>query len=114
VAKFLSDERQIVGIGIDTPSIDPGTSKVHSVNLNFIRNKSAVCCRPVLMIFIYFAKTFPAHQLLAKKEVFNIENVANLHLIPIETCDLRLFILPLKIVGGTGSPARILAYCNKA
>ena len=27
-AKWLADERQVKGIGLDTPSVDPGISKV--------------------------------------------------------------------------------------
>lgn len=52
---------------------------------------------------------------MADKQIYNLENVANLHLLLDATqnnCHIHLFVLPLKIVGGTGSPARILAYCK--
>lgn len=60
-------------------------------------------------------QTFPAHLVLAVKQIFGIENVANLQLLINEAkegCSLRLLILPLIIVGGTGAPARILGYCE--
>ncbi len=50
---FLIDQRAIVGIGIDTASIDPGQSQ-----------------------------TFPAHQVLGKANRFAIENVAHLEKLP--------------------------------
>jgi len=50
---FLVDQRAIVGIGIDTASIDPGQSQ-----------------------------TFPAHQVLGKANRFAIENVSNLEELP--------------------------------
>jgi len=85
-AKFLAKDRKIIGIGLDTASIDHGSSVA-----------------------------FPAHVVLAKEQIYNLENVANLNTLASEIkedCQLRLFVLPLKIVGGTGAPARILAYCK--
>lgn len=71
-------------------------------------------------------QTYPVHDFLASKQVYNLENVANLHLltdkqIPISkwasnlegNCiSLKFFVLPLKIIGGTGSPVRILSQCK--
>ncbi|OXA58660.1 Kynurenine formamidase [Folsomia candida] len=86
-AKWLADERQIVGVGIDTPSVDLGNSK-----------------------------TFPVHIFLAERQIYNIENVANLHNLiqssKNSSCELHLFVLPIKIVGATGAPARVLAFCK--
>jgi len=52
-AQFLSSERQIVGVGVDTLSIDVGSSK-----------------------------TFPAHVIFAARGKYMLEMVANLHLLP--------------------------------
>ncbi|XP_037041195.1 isatin hydrolase-like isoform X2 [Bradysia coprophila] len=84
--EMLIKARQINGIGLDTASVDPGANQA-----------------------------FSTHVLLAKEQIFSLENVANLRTLLSETksnCSLRLFILPLNIVGGTGAPARILAYCE--
>jgi len=51
-AKFLVKTRNSVGLGIDTMSMDPGTS------------------------------TFPVHQFTAKESVYQLENVANLASVP--------------------------------
>ena len=48
-ATFLVKTRNVVGLGIDTLSIDPGTSK-----------------------------NYPVHQFTAKESVYQLENVANL------------------------------------
>ncbi|ODM86634.1 Kynurenine formamidase [Orchesella cincta] len=64
----------------------------------------------------------PVHVFFGERQIYNIENVANLHLVlnavnkKGKLCDgfssnLRLFVLPIKITGATGGPARILAYC---
>jgi len=52
-ASYLSTERNVLGVGIDTLSIDIGSSA-----------------------------TFPAHQIFAGRSVYMIENVGNLHLLP--------------------------------
>jgi len=79
--KWLVEERQIVGIGLDTPSTDQGMDQ-----------------------------RYPVHLFAASRQVYNLENVANLHqLLGYRRREIRIFVLPLKIVGGTGAPARILA-----
>ncbi|ODM90989.1 Kynurenine formamidase [Orchesella cincta] len=93
-AKWLANERNIVGFGIDTPSVDIGNN----------------------------GGNLPVHVFFGERQIYNIENVANLHLVlnavnkKGKLCDgfssnLRLFVLPIKITGATGGPARILAYC---
>jgi len=77
-AKFLVAERSVLGVGIDCLSIDPGSSK-----------------------------TFPAHVAFASRNVYMLENVANLHLLPPK--GFRLWAVPFKIDGGTGAPTRVLA-----
>ncbi|XP_076042852.1 isatin hydrolase-like isoform X2 [Oratosquilla oratoria] len=70
--------RGIVGVGIDTMSLDIGQS---------VR--------------------FPAHRRLSQSNVYGIENVANTHLLP--PTGFLLTILPVRIGGGSGAPARIVA-----
>ncbi|CAL8137524.1 unnamed protein product [Orchesella dallaii] len=93
-AKWLANERNIVGFGIDTPSVDIGNN----------------------------GGNLPVHIFLGERQIYNIENVANLHLVINDVikkgtvCNgviniLRLFVLPIKITGATGGPTRILAYC---
>jgi kynurenine formamidase len=100
-AQWLYNERGIVGIGVDTASVDPGHSK-----------------------------HFEAHQFLAARQVYNLENVAHLHLVrdralkrterdsykssTRDKCStFNFFVLPIKIEGGTGAPVRILAKCMR-
>lgn len=52
-ARFLVNTRQVVGIGIDSMSVDKGASS-----------------------------TYPVHQFTAKASVYHLENVANLGLVP--------------------------------
>lgn len=65
--------------------------------------------------FIYM-KTYPVHVLFGERQIYNIENVANLHTLLGKTkssqCQLQLFVLPIKIIGATGGPTRILGYCK--
>lgn len=79
-AQWLADNRLIHGIGIDTASIDYGRSKL-----------------------------FHSHRILAKKDVFNIENV-NTKVLDENVVKngepLFLMVTPLKISTGSGSPVR--------
>ncbi|CAG7823728.1 unnamed protein product, partial [Allacma fusca] len=77
-AILLTTERQVNGVGIDVVSIDAGS-----------------------------ATTFPAHKIFAKRGVYMIENVANLHLLPPK--GFRMFAVPFKVDAGTGSPTRLIA-----
>ena len=77
-AKFLVTTRNAVGLGIDTMSIDPGASK-----------------------------TYPVHQFTAKASVYQLENVANLGLVP--ATGATIVVAPIKLEGGSGGPARLLA-----
>jgi len=52
-ASYLATERNVLGVGIDTLSIDIGSSP-----------------------------NFPAHQIFAARSIYMIENVGNLHLLP--------------------------------
>ena len=79
-AQWLADNRLIHGIGIDTPSIDYGRSKL-----------------------------FHSHRILAKIDAFNIENV-NTKVLDDDVVNsgepLFLMVTPLKISTGSGSPVR--------
>ncbi|MCF6269221.1 MAG: cyclase family protein [Melioribacteraceae bacterium] len=77
-AKWLVEKRKIKAIGIDTPSIDFGQSKL-----------------------------FKAHVVLASNNIPIFENVANLNELPVS--GFKVIALPMKIKGGSGGPARIIA-----
>jgi len=78
-AQWLVENRKIVGVGIDTPSMDNGPSK-----------------------------TFGAHVALSKANIFILENVANMDKLPGPT-GFTIVALPMKIYEGTGAPTRIIA-----
>ena len=75
---FLIKERDITGIGIDTPSIDYGKST-----------------------------DFPVHRVLCGAGKLAVENIANLNRLP--PMGAILYVIPMQIKNGTGSPARIFA-----
>jgi kynurenine formamidase len=78
-AKFLVDERKAAGLGIDTLGIDPG-----------------------------IAHDFPVHsQISHPAGLWHLENLQNLKQLPPLGAWLIVGVLPL--VGGSGSPARVLA-----
>jgi len=77
-ATFLVKTRSAVALGIDTLSIDPGASK-----------------------------TFPVHQFTAKESVYQLENVANLGLVP--ATGATVVVASIKLENGSGGPARVLA-----
>jgi kynurenine formamidase len=77
-ATFLIMTRSAVALGIDTMSLDPGASK-----------------------------TYPVHQFTAKESVYQLENVANLGLIP--PAGATIVVAPIKLENGSGGPARLLA-----
>jgi kynurenine formamidase len=53
------------------------------------------------------SKDFIAHRILYAAGIYGLENVANLERVPITGA--TLIALPVKIGGGTGGPARIVA-----
>ena len=77
-ATFLVKTRSAVALGIDTLSIDPGASK-----------------------------TYPVHQFDAKESVYQLENVANLGLVP--SMGATVVVAPIKLENGSGGPARVFA-----
>ncbi len=78
VTDFLVKERNIKGIGLDTPSIDCGQSK-----------------------------DFQVHRICFAADKLAIENIANLDKLPEKGA--MLYVMPMLIKDGTGSPARIFA-----
>jgi kynurenine formamidase len=77
-AQFLVKTRNVVGLGIDTMSIDPGASKA-----------------------------YPVHQFTAQESVYQLENVANLGLLP--PAGATVVVAPIKLENGSGGPVRLLA-----
>lgn len=77
-AQFLIDKRNIRGIGIDNMSIDPAQ-----------------------------AKGFPVHSIVNGSGKFQLENVANVHLLP--PTGTFLIVAPIKIQGGSGGQVRLFA-----
>lgn len=77
-ATWLTTERRIDAVGIDTASIDHGPSR-----------------------------TFEAHRVLAAAGVPVLENVAALERLP--ATGATVIALPMKIAGGSGGPARVIA-----
>lgn len=78
-ARFLVNERHATGLGIDTLGIDPGN-------------------RP----------DFPVHsQISHPKGLWHLENLQNLKFLPPLGAWIVVGVLPL--VGGSGSPARVIA-----
>lgn len=81
-AEWLATETKISGIGVDTVGIDAG--------------RAAELDPP-----------FPAHYYLLGHDKYGITSLQNLHELP--TTGAMLIVAPLPIVGGTGSPSRVLA-----
>jgi len=77
-AQFLIDERDIRGIGIDNMSVDAAQSK-----------------------------GFPVHGIVNGAGKYQLENVANLHLLP--PTGTFLIVAPIKIQGGSGGQVRLFA-----
>ncbi len=77
-ARYLTETRRVAGAGIDTASIDPGPSQ-----------------------------DFQAHRVFAAANVYNLENLDNVELLP--PTGATLVALPMTIAGGTGGPVRVMA-----
>lgn len=57
--------------------------------------------------------SFDVHRVLAEANVYGLENVA-LNGTALPPKGFKLIVQPIKIVGGTGGPCRILAFANDA
>ncbi|XP_022247297.1 uncharacterized protein LOC106463956 [Limulus polyphemus] len=78
LAQFLVDNRNIYGVGIDTASQDYGQSKIYK-----------------------------SHQILEAKNIYGLENVANLEKLP--PTGAMLYVMPMKLRNASGAPCRIVA-----
>ncbi|XP_037079868.1 isatin hydrolase-like [Pollicipes pollicipes] len=76
-ARELAADSAVVGVGIDTPSVDPGISH-----------------------------DFLAHQILFSKNIYALENLADLSRVP--ASGIRILAMPMKIGGGSGGPCRVV------
>src|SRR5690349_14650011 len=77
-ARWITQNRSIKAIGLDTASIDYGQSQL-----------------------------FESHRTLFEKNIPAFENVANLDQLPVR--GFTVIALPMKIMGGSGGPLRIIA-----
>ncbi len=77
-ARFLVKTREVVGLGIDTMSVDIGATE-----------------------------TYPVHVFTSRENVYHLENLANLALVP--AAGATVVVAPIKLEKGSGGPARVLA-----
>jgi kynurenine formamidase len=81
-ARWLAEESPIVGVGVETVGTDAGAA--HS-----------------------FDPAFPCHYYMLGAGKYGLTQLANLAQLP--PTGSVLVVAPLKIVNGSGSPARVLA-----
>jgi kynurenine formamidase len=81
-ARFLAEERPIVGFGVETVGTDAGSAGG-------------------------FDPPFPAHNFLLGAGKYGLTQLANLAELP--PVGALIVVAPLRLVGGTGSPTRVLA-----
>ncbi|MFF2840791.1 cyclase family protein [Paenarthrobacter sp. NPDC057981] len=81
-ARWIAEETALSGIGVETVGIDAGTAAGQQ-------------------------PPFPAHHYLLGNDKYGITSLRNLGELP--PVGAALIVAPLPIVGGTGSPARVLA-----
>lgn len=81
-ARWLAEEREIAGFGVETVGTDAGAAGG-------------------------FDPPFPAHNYLLGAGVYGLTQLANLGELPVTGA--LLVVAPLKLVDGTGSPARVFA-----
>lgn len=81
-ARFLASERGIVGFGVETVGIDAGAAGG-------------------------FDPGFPVHHYVLGAGRYGLTQLANLAALP--PTGALVVVAPLRLVGGTGSPARVLA-----
>lgn len=80
--EFLANERDILGFGVETVGTDAGQA-------------------------FAFEPAFPAHQLMHGNNKFGLASLTNLDQLPPKGA--IIVTAPLKIVGGSGSPLRVIA-----
>lgn len=85
-ARWLAEESPIVGVGVETVGTDAGAA--HS-----------------------FEPAFPCHRFMLGAGKYGLTQLANLASLP--TTGAILIVAPLRIVGGSGSPARVYALVSR-
>lgn len=85
-AQWLAGERRITGFGVETVGIDAGAAGG-------------------------FEPPFPAHYFLLEAGTYGLTQLRNLERLP--ATGAVLVVSPLPIIGGTGSPSRVLALVEK-
>ncbi|HEY9376327.1 MAG TPA: cyclase family protein [Jiangellaceae bacterium] len=85
-ARWLADEAPVIGIGVETVGTDAGAA--HS-----------------------FEPAFPCHTFLLGAGKYGLTQLQNLALLP--TTGAVVIAAPLPIVGGSGSPTRVLAMVER-
>ncbi|MFD1213558.1 cyclase family protein [Arthrobacter sp. GCM10027362] len=85
-AKWLAEETDIAGFGVETVGIDAGNAAL-------------------------LDPPFPMHHYLLGVDKYGITSLQNLSRLPARGA--MVVVAPLPIVGGTGSPARVLAFVPK-
>ncbi len=83
LARWLGEQAPVIGFGVETVGTDAGAA--HSFN-----------------------PAFPCHQFLLGAQKYGLTQLANLSRLP--PTGAVLVAAPLPIVGGSGSPARVLAF----
>ncbi|WP_337110069.1 cyclase family protein [Prescottella equi] len=86
-AKWLAEETPIQGLGVETVGIDAGQA-------------------------FAFDPAFPCHHYLLGAGKYGVTQLRNLESLPVTGG--VLIVAPLKIVGGSGSPARVMALVNSS
>jgi kynurenine formamidase len=81
-ARWLAQDSPIVGVGVETVGTDAGAAAA-------------------------FEPPFPVHNYMLGANKYGLTQLANLAQLP--PVGALLIVAPLKLVGGTGSPARVLA-----
>lgn len=85
-ARWLADEAPVIGVGVETVGTDAGAA--HS-----------------------FDPAFPCHQFLLGADKYGLTQLQNLAMLP--PTGAVVFAGPLPIVGGSGSPTRVLALVER-
>jgi kynurenine formamidase len=85
-ARWLADEAPVIGVGVETVGTDAGAA--HS-----------------------FDPAFPCHQFLLGADKYGLTQLQNLAQLP--PTGAVVFAGPLPIVGGSGSPTRVLALVER-
>ncbi len=107
--RFWGDKKQYLGTDVagDVANLHfPGISKDAAKLLTEQRKIDAIGI-DTASIDHGPSKDFIAHQILNGANIYGLENVANLEKLPAKGA--TVIALPMKIKGGTGGPARIIA-----